>query len=428
MIKILIGSGKKIDKSDLFDTIKIRRSMKSLCSTFSLQTSEFSLSTNIIGNINCLLMLKEKDKYVKVLDGYIDKINGSLSVTSDSLIYMGRDKTSYIADCDVLMDSSSISGTNIEDILQEILTANGYDFIKVINNTGRALIISSAINFQIGENLLAIFQNICYSSQVVFRSNYNGDIVLENAATTVFHTPLTINSINDRSKNNLKNIDISIDNSKQYGTYQVACVSNKGADEKKSMWSLDSLIEATEKHTFDKNENSVNSLGAVEYNKEVDKKRIKVITVTKDPLGDYARKRCLWAMNNAKEESFKYTCTVVGLTDDDGKLWRPNTKVRVTDNKVGFKNQELLLLDVEFSISKTDGYSTQLTFTYPDAFTFGVKPTNPGKGKGKGEGLGDSGIWPLMTAWTYYNTGQSKELKYTIAQIENAAKQKVAKK
>lgn len=381
MIKVLIGNGTFSDKTEYFQSISIKKSMTSLCSLFNLQTFDLNKQTNIEGNNNCNIYLLDKNGYNSIVNGYVDTIDVTTTTKSSNLKYSGRDKCSFIVDCDIISSNTYPVGSNLVNIIKTILINNTLDFIEVNNNTGRDLILNADFRYEIGNNLWETIKGLCYSHSVICRADYYGNITLENSGRFSNSSILVKNNSND---NNTSNSSLIINGSKLYGQYIVFNMNNSNNNDIKEN-------STKSEDFFSKNSNSLNKY--IFPFKNVTEKRIKVLMANKDAGEDYARRLAQWVNGEALAESFRYTVILPGFTDANGELWKINSLVNVVDNSCDI-NDQLLILETIFSWDEVGGYKTELVCIKKDAFNFFVKPK---KGKdNRGEGIFPVGIFPVM--------------------------------
>lgn len=102
---------------------------------------------------------------------------------------------------------------------------------------------------------------------------------------------------------------------------------------------------------------------------------------------ELARQRVAWERENRISKALQTTYEVQGWRQSNGALWRHNQIVRVVDPLVGF-DRDLLITEIEYSLSEQGGTKAKLTVAPPDGFE--AEPPDPTKrrkrdktGKGK---------------------------------------------
>ena len=97
--------------------------------------------------------------------------------------------------------------------------------------------------------------------------------------------------------------------------------------------------------------------------------RNRTLTVNADKSADSASclRRAMWEAMIRAGKSIRYTATVGSWRMASGKLWRPNTLVRLVDSILGI-DDEVLISGIQLVRSVQSGTRATLTLTYPDAY------------------------------------------------------------
>lgn len=119
----------------------------------------------------------------------------------------------------------------------------------------------------------------------------------------------------------------------------------------------------------------------------IQRKRVLVLHERGQTTPELARKRVAWERENRISKALQTTYEVQGWRQSNGALWRHNQIVRVVDPLVGF-DRDLLITEIEYSLSNQAGTKAKLTLAPPDGFE--AEPPDPTKrrkrdktGKGK---------------------------------------------
>ncbi len=98
--------------------------------------------------------------------------------------------------------------------------------------------------------------------------------------------------------------------------------------------------------------------------------------------------RAAWEVRVARGRSRSVAYTTAGWRDGDGKLWRPNTMVRVFDDYLDI-DFDMLIVSVAYKIAISIGTVAELTLALPDAYDLLPEPE-------EAEVSPDSGLWEAL--------------------------------
>lgn len=110
---------------------------------------------------------------------------------------------------------------------------------------------------------------------------------------------------------------------------------------------------------------------------------------------DLARKRVAWEAENRVSKALAVAYTVQGWRQSNGALWQHNQIVRVVDPLIGL-DRDMLIVEVEYSLSETAGTLAKLQVAPPDGFE--AEPPDNKKRKKKGK-KGDDFEYLLPADW-----------------------------
>lgn len=129
----------------------------------------------------------------------------------------------------------------------------------------------------------------------------------------------------------------------------------------------------------------------------IGRKRVLVLHESGQTTPALSRRRVAWERENRISKALKATYVVQGWRQSNGALWRHNQVVRVIDPLVGF-DRDMLIVEIEYSLSEAAGTLTTLTVAPPDGYE--AEPPEPGKKrrikKGKGK---DDFVYLLPEDW-----------------------------
>lgn len=166
-----------------FEQVTVTASIDEVARSFSFSTFQ-DLSSDIVGQDECTVFIEGQ----KVLTGYIERIDTSVTGGRTSLTFSGRSKTADFIDCSPSVKGFNFSKRNIAEIADRIAEPFGID---VISNAPSATIAYSAVNQ--GETCFEYLERLCRQDGLLLTTNANGDLVITQASTDKYEGSLNIN-------------------------------------------------------------------------------------------------------------------------------------------------------------------------------------------------------------------------------------------
>lgn len=313
---------------------KITRSIKAIAGSFSLTVSN-NWASKSKGWI--LSPLDEVVIYIdskKVITGYIDKIGSSFDSSDRSISVSGRDKTADLVDCSYV-GPSTLEGLNLHDFISKVIKPFGLTFRSEVALPQSRESYSS----QQGETCFAFLERILKLRGFLLTSDAEGNLVISkigsSRSTTALHEGVNCHRAN-----------FDFDAAERFSHYIVKGQS-KGSEEEDPEQSTQ--VEAS---YIDVNVKRYRPL-VIMAEGEVDRKK--------------AFDRAKWEAIIRSAKSSVLKVDVKGWKKADGSLWLDNEIVNFQSKYFGF-NIDLLMTEVSYEISATDGPITQISLENKDAY------------------------------------------------------------
>lgn len=165
-----------------FEDVSVTASIDEVARSFIFRTFE-DLSNDIIGQDECTVFIEGQ----KVLTGYIEIIETTISSVRTALIFSGRSKTADFIDCSPSIKNFNFSKQNIAEIADRIAKPFGID---VISNVSGNKIKYTAVNQ--GETCFEYLERLCRQEGLLLTTNPDGDIVITQASKEQYEGSLNI--------------------------------------------------------------------------------------------------------------------------------------------------------------------------------------------------------------------------------------------
>lgn len=323
---------------DGFLNVSIDRNMTSMTGTFSITVTDkwkvdqedFEIKPG--QEIHCHL---GKDA---LFQGYIDKLNLSLSPTSRNITISGRDKTGDLVDCSIKADAE-YNDLNFTGIAKELCKPFG---ILVIAETD---VGANFPKFSVrqGETVFEALERGAKERELLLQSTTHGNLLITKRSSSRSSTEL-IEGVNVMSAS------ASFDNTQRFSEYII-----KG----QSTGLLGDAKDATQ------NQGTATDEGITRY-------RPTIIIAENAVDNDGAQKRAQFEATFKSAKASQVSLTVRGWNQKDGSLWKVNQLVQVDCRSIGIKAR-MLVQKVKFSQAKGQGQKVEMELIRKDAFKSDVK-------------------------------------------------------
>lgn len=283
------------------------------------------------------------------LTGFADSIDGSYSGSEHNITVSGRDKTQDLVDSTPKGKKEFNSGISLVSIIQSLLSDLGATSIKIKNEAGAIPSFTEVTSAEIGQTIFQFIESYSRKKQVLLTTDGLGNIVLARGATTPSGIIL-LNKINDvQNLNNILSSNFRVSVEDRFKTYVVQA-------QKSPLFGLQAeTAERLSGIIGRATDNDIRSTRHLEFFGE------------ESMTDDETKNRAKWEANLRRARSLSYTATVQGHSIN-GRPWSFNQIVKVQDDFWDIA-ADLLLADVSYMYSASSGSTTNLTMTYPDAFT-----------------------------------------------------------
>jgi prophage tail gpP-like protein len=316
--------------------IRITRSIESLAGSFDLEANDRWGDGN-------LWPIAEEDPCrvtidgITVIDGYVDKRHKSTSKDARTLSYSGRDRAAALVDNSAVLSKWTYHNVNVADFAATIAAPFG---IKVSVQAGLALAKVAKLVVSPGDTAYEAIRTAISDQGVMLVSDGAGGIVITRSGST------RAASLVEAA--NVLTADADYDSTERYRRY-VILTQAAGTDE--------AAGEACriQAEAFDEGVRRAD--------------RVLMIRPEKAYSVADARKRADWEARTRAARAEAVTIVVQGWKQPNDALWAPNAITRVRATDTAGANGDMLITQVEYSISNEHGRTTQLRLMRPDAFT-----------------------------------------------------------
>lgn len=319
-------------------TVQVVRSIETMSGSFSLGVND-----RWDGQTDDPWPIAEEDACrveidgVPVIDGYVDRRSISLSATDRSLSYAGRDRCAALVDCSAELDKWTFRNVSALDVARKVAEPFG---IAVSAQAGLALPkLPSKLVVSPGEDAFGVIDRAARMAGVLAVTDGAGGVLLTRAGTTRAASLV--------QGDNVLVAAVEYDASDRFSRYVVA--TQTGGTDAASGGATRILASASDAGI-----------------RRTD--RVLLIRPESGVTADYARKRADWEARVRAAKAESVTIVVVGWLQPGGGLWPVNALCRVATPSIGVDG-DMLISQVEFSISDTGGETTQIRLVRPDAFT-----------------------------------------------------------
>jgi prophage tail gpP-like protein len=344
-----------------FESIRVTRSIESIAGSFTLGVSDRW------GGQDEPWPIREEDECTVliggevVISGFVDKRSISLTATSRTLTYSGRDRAAALVDCSATAQGASVitkagSAGDIDPSSHKAESTKWvYSNIDVAA-FGRALSAPFGVSVSVqlglklerapkliihpGEKAFEALRRACEEAQVLAVSDGAGGILITRSSTT--RAAALIQGFNVLAAS------VDYDGTDRFHRYLISC-----------------QIPGTDEASGDATQVQAQAVDTGVRRTE------RTILIRPDKGYDTAtaRRRADWEARTRAARAEPVSITVQGWRQQVavGDLWSPNTISAVHVPGIGIDG-DMLISQVEFSIDNQGGRVTQLRLLRPDAF------------------------------------------------------------
>jgi len=288
----------------------------------------------------------------EVMNGYIDMVEVSYTADNHHIQVTGRDKTADIIDSKVDHEIEFQAPISLDEVAKQTLANIGASDVKIVNNIKdlKPFEKGELISASIGQGAFDFIESYARKRQALVTTDGKGSLVLTRADED--GPKISFNNVIGGKDNNIKSASVSYDDTERYSDYKLYSQGNPGGDE-----DVDESSEQLTNRTATYKDKEIRSSRKYSNLAESSSKE--------EPLSD----RVQWEAEIRKAKSFKYECAVVGFTAaEDGPPYEPNKLANVKDD---FSNvdRELLITDIEYTLSLYEGSITRFTLIPKEAYS-----------------------------------------------------------
>lgn len=270
----------------------------------------------------------------RLITGYIDERQFQLAAQSVSMTITGRDKTADLLDCAVVHRSGQFSKSTLAALAAEIAAPFG---VTVVNRLSDDKPLPR-INLEQGETAISLLERAARSKNALLTSDGSGALVLQQSEAWPSAGSIHIRDVLQVSR--------SDDHKDRFSQYLVVG-QNPSMDDDDS--------EPTERA----------QARAVTSDGEITRYRPFVV-ISEEHNTELAR-RATWEMRVRRARSMTWTITLPGHRNRAGLLWQPGQLLSI-DSPQNWVPDELLIVNVEWSLNPQNGATTELELMLPDAY------------------------------------------------------------
>jgi prophage tail gpP-like protein len=290
-----------------------------------------------------------------ILAGYVDAVSTDYDVNQHTVNVTGRDKVGDLVDCAAVVDGTAeFAGLRITEFAAAICKPYGVT-VRAEVDVGKPF---GRFAVQPGETAWAAIERACRLRALLPNGDGKGGLVLTRAGKG----GRASGSL--ELGRNIKTARGTFDYSDRF-SLTVVRGQQEGAD-----WLDPQQITSPEGRAADGT---------------ITRYRPTVILAEQAGDGVSLTERAQWEVRVARGRSRTVVYQVAGWRDDGGKLWQPNTLVRVRDDYLDVEF-DMLIVQTDFNLT-LQGSTTDLQMALPDAYDLLPEPETANPSTGMWEGL-----------------------------------------
>lgn len=358
--------------------ITIFRSIECISGNFTFSATSSEADSFPIGvGLACKVWIDT----TMVINGFIDSVEVNYDAQNHTITIKGRDKTCDLID-GTIIGVKEFQGMDLIQVITKVLSDNGMNDIKVINEAGDITAIfpdNDPAATPISQTFFAFIESYARKRQCLLTTDGMGNIVLARGATTLSPAILQ-NVVNGGNKNNIKSASVKYDLMKRFYKYTLQSQQNPSAitvteDQSDTSADANNPDETGANDDYGAGEPTINLASVVvQTGSAVD------IAIRKTRVTEIISRTCdssvnldelaIWTANLARARSTEYEVVLVGHYQDNAKtqLWKPNILVQVLDDFADIDGT-MLVKSVEFKVNLTSGTTVNLCLVDSDSYT-----------------------------------------------------------
>lgn len=330
---------------------RVTRSINALSGSFSLSVMDRwevnAQPWQIMPGDECVVKINGQP----LITGYVDAASPSYDANGHGIDISGRDKTCDLVDCSAVVSSYELRSVKLEDIAAALAKPFG---LKVLTQADTGARFES-FAIQPGETCFEAIERAARQRFMAVTTNGAGDVVIANIGTTRAADSLV-------EGRNIKEASAAYDFKDRFSEY---------------------IVKGQAAAREDGDEPPKNAVQATMRDDGIRRYRPKVLTAEMQSSDGSAADRAELEAATRAGKSTKIDVTVQGWTMSNGELWPLNALVTLQSPLLLADDVELLITQIEFSVSDSSGTLTRLELMKPGTYLLG---RDKGKKKKKGKG------------------------------------------
>lgn len=271
----------------------------------------------------------------KLITGYVDSVDTTLSANDRTITISGRDMTADLVDCSIDYAGGEIYNTKLEKICEKLFKPFGINVIAK-TSTGTAITMARITN---GESVFELVEKKAREKGLLFLVNSEGGVDISAPGSDYASTAL-IQGVN------LLSCQASFDYKDRFSVYKVKAQNGFEGSGTNGFTTLGKASDA----------------GVSRY---------RPLVINGETILDIAgaKKRAEYEAIVRASRSMKVNCSVQGFRQyPDGPLWKLNQLVRFDAPLIGVESTELLISSLEYTLDDNSGSVTSIGLMRKDAF------------------------------------------------------------
>ena len=297
-----------------------------------------------------------------VVTGFVESINASHSGSSRSINIQGASKTSDVIDT-TLDQTSFATPIAFPKLIEKILAQAGLSAISVTNEVTdlENFKEEEVIKIDQAQSVYSVLDQYARKRQVFLVTDVDGNIVITKNSGV--QNNLKLSSRFDDNDNNVISANIRIDNKDRFNKYIAVSQTN--------MMSQDILGDNVGA------EQATNQRGEA-IDEDIREGRTFIFVAENSSDNVNLVERAKWEANVRRALSLTYNAVVDTHLQSKGQPWQVNQLITIVDEFESV-NASMLIDEVRFNFSLTDGETTELRCVKPDAYTQEATESNKQK-------------------------------------------------
>lgn len=342
-------------------SINCSRSLKQLYGQFRILSS---------ANVNNKLPVKIGDAVkiladgVIILNGYIQNLSVYYGASNHTITIIGNCRTVDINDSSVIGQKTFNGVVSFEKVARTVLDNAEMSFIDIINETNEDIKFNATdiIQAEVGQSIFDFLEKYSRKKQFILTTNEDGNLLMLRASNQ--RLGLDLLRLENNNTNNILNANLDSGIENRYNKY--ICRSQLNPYEQSGNVLPQDISNQNNSTGID---NLIRPSRVLEFQTENDEDNMST------------GNRAQFEANVRRANSVNYTCSVQGHSVN-GVPFKINRLAFINDDFAGISS-DMLLHTVNFSYDVSGGSISELSFTYPDAFTLNAVQENKNKARSK---------------------------------------------